>query len=50
MNPDTCCETRLSFVCNPGAGGESWSDRVWVKLGIYIAAIGGPFQSPPPAV
>ena len=23
MKPDTCCETRLSFVCNPGAGGES---------------------------
>ena len=29
-------------MCSPGAGGESWFDCVWVKLGMYIAAIGGP--------
>ena len=50
MNPDTCCEARLSLVCNPGAGGESWFDCVWVKPAMYMAATGGPFQSPPPAV
>ena len=31
-----------------GAGGASWSDCVWVKLGMYIMATGGPCQSPPP--
>ena len=37
-------------MCSPGAGGESWFDCVWVKLGMYIVATGGPFQSPPPIV
>ena len=50
MKPETCWDTRLSLVRNPAAGGESCGEFVWVKLGMYIAATGGPFQSPPPIV
>ncbi len=43
-------ERDCRWCAGPDAGGASCGEFVWVKPAMYMAASGGPFQSPPCSV